>query len=178
MQNLRLDELTRFDALTGLESRGHWQQQVEALLARTTRPRRASMLLVDVDLFRTSTTAMAVPAATTSARHRRGDPRRDTRRQPRRPGRRRQFAIMVPVRAGRLHRRIGERIPPAWMRSSSSDSRRCAARSASASPPKLRAMPACAAGWKPPTSRRCIARQGRGTQSRRGPSRPPALAEP
>lgn len=51
-QSLRLDELTRFDALTGLESRGHWQQQVEALLARHDAAAPASMLLVDVDLFK------------------------------------------------------------------------------------------------------------------------------
>lgn len=52
-QNARLDELSRHDSLTGLQSRGHWQEQVTALLARHavgTGP--ASMLLVDVDLFK------------------------------------------------------------------------------------------------------------------------------
>ena len=52
-QNARLDDLSRHDTLTGLESRGHWQEQVGALLARHaagTHP--ASMLLVDVDLFK------------------------------------------------------------------------------------------------------------------------------
>lgn len=52
-QNIRLDDLRRHDSLTGLESRGHWQEQVGALLDRYaagTQP--ASMLLVDVDLFK------------------------------------------------------------------------------------------------------------------------------
>lgn len=52
-QNARLDDLSRHDTLTGLESRGHWQEQVCALLERHaggTQP--ASMLLVDVDLFK------------------------------------------------------------------------------------------------------------------------------
>ncbi len=52
-QNLRLDELTRLDSLTGLESRGHWQQQAEALLARhAATGQAASLLLVDVDFFK------------------------------------------------------------------------------------------------------------------------------
>ncbi|HSD18078.1 MAG TPA: diguanylate cyclase [Thermomonas sp.] len=52
-QNLWLDELTRSDSLTGLQSRDHWQQQADALLAShaaTGQP--ASLLLVDVDLFK------------------------------------------------------------------------------------------------------------------------------
>jgi len=48
-QNLRLDELSRHDSLTGLLSRGHWQEQTTALLAART---PASLLLVDVDLFK------------------------------------------------------------------------------------------------------------------------------
>ena len=52
-QNARLDELSRHDSLTGLESRGHWQEQVGALLARAAAGAgSASMLLVDVDLFK------------------------------------------------------------------------------------------------------------------------------
>lgn len=52
-QNARLDELSRHDTLTGLESRGHWQEQVSALLGRhATGAGPASMLLVDVDLFK------------------------------------------------------------------------------------------------------------------------------
>jgi diguanylate cyclase len=53
-QNLRLDELTRSDSLTGLQSRDHWQQQAGSMLAShaaTGQP--SSMLLVDVDLFKT-----------------------------------------------------------------------------------------------------------------------------
>lgn len=33
-QNIRLDEIARLDSLTGLDSRGDWQTQAEALLAR------------------------------------------------------------------------------------------------------------------------------------------------
>ena len=52
-QNVRLDELSKVDTLTGLESRGHWQEQVELLLARhANATTNASMLLVDVDLFK------------------------------------------------------------------------------------------------------------------------------
>jgi diguanylate cyclase len=52
-QNARLDDLRRHDSLTGLESRGHWQEQVVALLERHARDGQpASMLLVDVDLFK------------------------------------------------------------------------------------------------------------------------------
>ena len=52
-QNLRLDELTRSDSLTGLQSRDHWQQQAGSMLAwhaATGQP--SSMLLVDVDWFK------------------------------------------------------------------------------------------------------------------------------
>lgn len=53
-QNMRLDELTRSDSLTGLESRDHWQQQADAMLAaHATSGQPASLLLVDVDLFKT-----------------------------------------------------------------------------------------------------------------------------
>lgn len=48
-QNRRLDDLSRHDSLTGLLSRGHWQEQTTALLAART---PASLLLVDVDLFK------------------------------------------------------------------------------------------------------------------------------
>ena len=52
-QNQRLDELTRLDSLTGLQSRGHWQQQADALLCLHAASRRpATLLLVDVDLFK------------------------------------------------------------------------------------------------------------------------------
>lgn len=48
-QNMRLDDLSRHDSLTGLLSRGHWQERTTALLATHT---PASLLLVDVDLFK------------------------------------------------------------------------------------------------------------------------------
>lgn len=52
-QNARLDELRRHDSLTGLESRGHWQDEVVSLLGRhVAGALPASMLLVDVDLFK------------------------------------------------------------------------------------------------------------------------------
>lgn len=52
-QNARLDEISRYDSLTGLESRGHWQDQVCILLDRhAAGGGPASMLLVDVDLFK------------------------------------------------------------------------------------------------------------------------------
>lgn len=53
-QNIRLDELTRSDSLTGLESRDHWRQQADAMLAGHAANRHpVSLLLVDVDLFKT-----------------------------------------------------------------------------------------------------------------------------
>lgn len=52
-QNLKLDELSRRDSLTGLQSRGHWQEQAAALLIRNGESgQAASLLLVDVDLFK------------------------------------------------------------------------------------------------------------------------------
>ena len=52
-QNIRLDEIARLDSLTGLDSRGHWQAQAEALLARhQTDGQPAALLLVDVDRFK------------------------------------------------------------------------------------------------------------------------------
>ncbi|MDI1253110.1 diguanylate cyclase [Thermomonas sp.] len=52
-QNMRLDELSRVDTLTGLESRGHWQEQVSLLLAsHLAGTAQASMLLIDVDRFK------------------------------------------------------------------------------------------------------------------------------
>lgn len=51
-QNRRLDDLRRHDSLTGLESRGHWQDMATALLARHADGQPASLLLVDVDEFK------------------------------------------------------------------------------------------------------------------------------
>lgn len=52
-QNRRLDELSRIDALTGLDNRGAWQHQAEDLLARSrTAGRAATLMMVDVDAFK------------------------------------------------------------------------------------------------------------------------------
>ncbi|TXH66296.1 MAG: GGDEF domain-containing protein [Thermomonas sp.] len=52
-QNLRLDEISRHDTLTGLQTRRHWQEQARALLADNARNGMpASLLLLDVDLFK------------------------------------------------------------------------------------------------------------------------------
>lgn len=48
-QNLQLDKLIRFDSLTGLGSRAHWQAMASGLL-QPGRP--ATLLLVDVDRFK------------------------------------------------------------------------------------------------------------------------------
>ena len=52
-QNVRLDELSRVDNLTGLQSRGHWQEQAGLLLSSyDTGKSEASMLLIDADHFK------------------------------------------------------------------------------------------------------------------------------
>ena len=52
-QNVKLDELARLDALTGLDSRGHWQEQAAAMLARHHADGDdATLMLVDVDRFK------------------------------------------------------------------------------------------------------------------------------
>ncbi len=52
-QNITLDEIARLDALTGLESRGHWQMHAEELLvAHQVEGRDATLLLIDVDRFK------------------------------------------------------------------------------------------------------------------------------
>ena len=52
-QNLRLDEISRTDSLTGLEMRGHWRGNADQLLANhAAGTTQASLLLVDVDLFK------------------------------------------------------------------------------------------------------------------------------
>lgn len=52
-QNQRLDELSRIDALTGLDNRGSWQDHAEALLAqRHVDGRAATLMMVDVDAFK------------------------------------------------------------------------------------------------------------------------------
>lgn len=52
-QNQRLDALSRFDALTGLESRRHWQEQAMALLQQHHAGQlRATLILIDADHFK------------------------------------------------------------------------------------------------------------------------------
>ncbi len=52
-QNLTLDEIARLDSLTGLDSRGHWQAEAEALLSRhQSGEQPAALMLVDVDRFK------------------------------------------------------------------------------------------------------------------------------
>ncbi len=52
-QNLQLDELSRVDALTGLQSRRHWEAQAEALLQRhRSDASDATLLLIDIDHFK------------------------------------------------------------------------------------------------------------------------------
>lgn len=52
-QNLRLDEIARLDSLTGLDSRGHWQAQAEALLSlHQAQGLHAAVMLIDVDRFK------------------------------------------------------------------------------------------------------------------------------
>jgi diguanylate cyclase len=52
-QNLRLDELSRFDVLTGLESRRHWQEQATNVLQQHRKGQgEASLILIDADHFK------------------------------------------------------------------------------------------------------------------------------
>lgn len=52
-QNLQLDELNRVDALTGLQNRGHWEAQANALLQKhRSEARAATLLLIDIDHFK------------------------------------------------------------------------------------------------------------------------------
>ncbi|HRQ64131.1 MAG TPA: diguanylate cyclase [Xanthomonadaceae bacterium] len=52
-QNLELDQLSRFDALTGLESRGAWQAYAEAVLERHQQQGvHATLLLLDLDYLK------------------------------------------------------------------------------------------------------------------------------
>jgi len=52
-QNQQLEQLSRVDALTGLDSRGHWQVQAENLLRKHRHDgSHACMMLLDVDQFK------------------------------------------------------------------------------------------------------------------------------
>jgi diguanylate cyclase len=52
-QNVQLEELTRRDSLTGVDSRSHWEDQTRRLLERHRRDHApASLLLLDIDHFK------------------------------------------------------------------------------------------------------------------------------
>lgn len=52
-QNLKLAEMSRRDALTGLDSRGHWQELAEAALIDHQNTQRAmTLILIDADKFK------------------------------------------------------------------------------------------------------------------------------
>jgi diguanylate cyclase len=53
IQNYRLEELSRLDSLTDLDTRGHWQDQAERLLKRHIRVGQpATLMLLDIDRFK------------------------------------------------------------------------------------------------------------------------------
>jgi len=53
IQNQKLEELSRTDALTGLDSRGHWEEQAGRVLERQrTGNGTASVMLLDIDRFK------------------------------------------------------------------------------------------------------------------------------
>lgn len=53
-QNRLLDELSRRDTLTGLDSRGHWQEQASRLLAQCAETsEQATLMMIDIDHFKT-----------------------------------------------------------------------------------------------------------------------------
>ena len=53
LQNYRLEELTRLDSLTDLDTRSHWQDQAERLLKRHLRvDQPATLMLIDIDRFK------------------------------------------------------------------------------------------------------------------------------
>ncbi len=52
-QNLQLEQVSRVDGLTGLDSRGHWQAQAQGLLSRhQANGGVATVMLLDVDQFK------------------------------------------------------------------------------------------------------------------------------
>jgi diguanylate cyclase len=52
-QNLQLEEMNRRDSLTGVDSRGHWEEQARRLLRRhQEQGQPASLLLLDIDHFK------------------------------------------------------------------------------------------------------------------------------
>ncbi|PPJ42558.1 MULTISPECIES: diguanylate cyclase [unclassified Pseudoxanthomonas] len=53
-QNRLLDELSRRDTLSGLDSRGHWQEQASMLLAQCAETgEQATLMMIDIDHFKT-----------------------------------------------------------------------------------------------------------------------------
>ena len=53
MQNLKLEELSRIDAMTGLLGRRHWEAQAEAILCDENRTQACALMILDIDLFKT-----------------------------------------------------------------------------------------------------------------------------
>jgi diguanylate cyclase len=52
-QNRLLDELSRRDTLSGLDSRGHWQEQASMLLAQCAETgEQATLMMIDIDHFK------------------------------------------------------------------------------------------------------------------------------
>jgi len=52
-QNRLLDEISRRDALTGLDSRGHWQEQASMLLSQCADTgEHATLMMIDIDHFK------------------------------------------------------------------------------------------------------------------------------
>jgi diguanylate cyclase len=53
LQNLRLEELSRIDTMTGLLGRGHWETQAESILQQQGASTQAALMLIDIDQFKT-----------------------------------------------------------------------------------------------------------------------------
>jgi diguanylate cyclase len=51
-QNLRLEELSRIDTMTGLLGRGHWEAQAESVLRRQETSTLVVLMLIDIDQFK------------------------------------------------------------------------------------------------------------------------------
>jgi diguanylate cyclase len=51
-QNLRLEELSRTDMMTGLLGRGHWEARAEAVLQQQGASTQVALMLIDIDQFK------------------------------------------------------------------------------------------------------------------------------
>jgi diguanylate cyclase len=51
-QNLRLEELSRIDMMTGLLGRGHWEARAESVLQQHGASTRVALMLIDIDQFK------------------------------------------------------------------------------------------------------------------------------